>query len=296
MPQYFKDISQDLQSVRPFKLYKSWTFDTSSYNICASPVINFYNGPANYNINLYNSDTSGSQSGSVWYSVNQLYYRLSESGSAACYDLLTSRSFSVSSSVVVVSIPRTKFGEGISEKSVQFYMTGAISIPYASAGNLSPDILVHDDGYGNLYDGRNLIISNSIGNVVYPHGLIIFTDSQYYNYMYTASFLSSSLIKSTLQYTSYYTAYEHEYICLAKSYEFNVTSNPTVFYIGNDNKQHFKFENVLDSSGSQIVFRPFVTGVGLYDSSGNLVAAAKFAKPIRMENDMDSVFIVRFDT
>ena len=99
-----------------------------------------------------------------------------------------------------------------------------------------------------------------------------------------------------MNYTSYYTSYQHEYICDVKSYEFNNTSNPTAFTYNSDGKTKiFKFSNVLDASGSQVQFKPLVTGITLCDDTGTALVAAKFAKPIRMENDMDTVFIVKYD-
>jgi len=297
--QFYKQITSDLQSIRPFRLYKSWEFTTSSYDCTSNNVsayIKFYNAPSNYNINLYDAASSGSQSGSVWYSINNLYYRDNNVCLAAYYNLFTTHSFTTNSNAVVVSIPQSKFGESVSEKSVQFKLSSQVNIPYLSNGNTSDSIQLIDDGDGNLMDILNTYYTGTIGNVAYTHGLLIFTDQEYYNYITSSMFTDFSKTMSTLTYTSYYTAYEHEYICTCKSDEFNSTKNPTAYKIGPNGIPIFNFYETYDSSGSQFIFKPFVTGVGLYDESGQLVCTSKFAKPIKIENNSDMVFIVKFDT
>ena len=42
-------------------------------------------------------------------------------------------------------------------------------------------------------------------------------------------------------------------------------------------------------------FRPYATTIGLYDDAEQLVAYAKFASPIKIEKEFDSIFIVKFD-
>ena len=50
----------------------------------------------------------------------------------------------------------------------------------------------------------------------------------------------------------------------------------------------------VDPTGSYLT--PFITTIGLYDDSGDIVAIAKLPKPIKNLPDYDMNFIVRFDT
>ena len=101
-----------------------------------------------------------------------------------------------------------------------------------------------------------------------------------------------------LSFTSYYSINEHKYLCVVNRGEFNKSSNPTLYDISGSAYTELI---QVDSSGSNITtridenFHTFTTGIGLYDDSLQLVAYAKFANPIRIEKDLDSVFIVKFD-
>ena len=101
-----------------------------------------------------------------------------------------------------------------------------------------------------------------------------------------------------LSFTSYYTIKEHKYICVVNRGEFNNTQNPSLYDISGSVKSEII---QIDSEGNNITtirdeyFHTFATGIGLYDDSLQLVAYAKFANPIKIEKNFDSVFIVKFD-
>jgi len=108
-----------------------------------------------------------------------------------------------------------------------------------------------------------------------------------------------SLVGGTsLSFTSYYTIKEHKYICVVNRGEFNNTQNPSLYDISGSVKSEII---QIDSEGNNITtirdeyFHTFATGIGLYDDSLQLVAYAKFANPIKIEKNFDSVFIVKFD-
>jgi hypothetical protein len=42
-------------------------------------------------------------------------------------------------------------------------------------------------------------------------------------------------------------------------------------------------------------FKPFVTDIGLYSENNELLAHGKLAKPIKLSDDIETSFIVRFD-
>jgi len=102
-----------------------------------------------------------------------------------------------------------------------------------------------------------------------------------------------------IKFNSYYTAHEYKYMCVVKRGEFNRTLNPSLY---DSSGSQLTFPVVdYDTAGNQIIlnmdenFTPYATTIGLYDDANELVAYAKFARPIKVEKDFDSVFIVKFD-
>lgn len=77
------------------------------------------------------------------------------------------------------------------------------------------------------------------------------------------------------------------YFCRALNTEFNYSSNPTF----TDDNQRIRV-----TSGSNILqTRTYITTIGLYDASDNLVAAAKVNKPVMKSPDTEAVFRIRLD-
>lgn len=144
--------------------------------------------------------------------------------------------------------------------------------------------------------------TNAVGNVFYEHGIIVVSDprakygtaeyktfnDRLYNYI-SAVTQSSYITDFSLEYNSTLTLYEYEFICKLKEDEFNFTSNPTIRIDNNPNSEIPK-----DFVGNSH-FSPYVTMVGLYTDSGELVAVGKLGTPIKKRDDVDLNLIVRFD-
>ena len=297
----YGSLTEDLQSIRPFKIYKTWNLGATDYVIInpTSGSISIYDAKANFNLDNYNEHSIGVLSGSVWYSIRALFYgRMTSSDSGtlsapdggttfpAYYDEFRIRN--LSGSALVFSIPQSKFGEGIQLLTFNF---------------VSSSYNIVDDGAGDLFDLNaspgipiNLMnTTSSIGNISYDKGLVIITSQSYYSSLSQSMLVNTSSIASAFNYTSYYTSHECEYICPVKSYQFNGTLNPTAYTTDANGIKVFRFADIFDPSGSLVDFKPLATGIALYDNTDRAVVVAKFAKPIRIENDLDSIFIVRFD-
>jgi hypothetical protein len=97
---------------------------------------------------------------------------------------------------------------------------------------------------------------------------------------YTGSFSLSFKNEHILQ--------ENEVRCLVNESDFNLTYNPTIVtgsYISG---------NVRDfATGSD--FHPYTTQIGLYNDNNELLAIAKFGKPILISPDTDMTFVVKYD-
>ena len=111
---------------------------------------------------------------------------------------------------------------------------------------------------------------------------------------YTGSF--------TLSFKNEHIIYENEVRCLVKESDYNLSYNPTLLsgsYISGSVKD-FATGSLLPSgsvSGSTSgYFRPYATAIGLYNDNNELLAVAKFGKPILMSPYTDMTFVVRYDT
>jgi hypothetical protein len=93
-------------------------------------------------------------------------------------------------------------------------------------------------------------------------------------------------INAVLGFKNEYIIYENEVRCKIGENEFNMSHNPTL---------------TSDTSGSlkpfatSSDFAPYVTTVGLYNSSNELLAVAKLAKPLPLSATADTTIVVRYD-
>ena len=90
----------------------------------------------------------------------------------------------------------------------------------------------------------------------------------------------------TCSFSSSYTLYETQYKCTIGADEFNYSNNPSI--ISGSEGELYDF-----ATGS--FFAPYVTTVGLYDESYNLLAVAKLAKPLLTSRTTDTTILINFD-
>lgn len=82
------------------------------------------------------------------------------------------------------------------------------------------------------------------------------------------------------------TVYQQQIRCHVSENEFNYTQNPTSTTGSNGDVRDFV-------TGSD--FNPYVTTVGLYNESNELLVVGKLAQPFRMPSNTDVNFIIRYD-
>ena len=83
---------------------------------------------------------------------------------------------------------------------------------------------------------------------------------------------------------------ENEYQCTMTEDEFEFTRNTSIRKIPfSDSEDIANF-----ATGSN--FKPYVTTIGLYDNSGNLLVVGKLGQPIKASSETDTTFVIRFDT
>lgn len=191
-----------------------------------------------------------------------------------------SRKMSPQGTGVIYSIPQKLFGTHIEPKTIQLVRQGTT---------------LTDDGEGNIYHN-----TTHVGNVIYSHGMIIITDA---NYIFED--IDSLTFKSNVP------IYTRTYSLKISDYEFNNTLNPTA-QSGNSVLVVDEFGNEVASnhpSASRFVrpsgkyapnitgseFQPYITAVGLYNDSNELIAVGKLSQPLPKPADTELTIQVKLD-
>ena len=92
------------------------------------------------------------------------------------------------------------------------------------------------------------------------------------------------------QFKNTHLIFENEFQCTVEEDDFNFTLNPTA----RKYKSIERGELANFATGSN--FKPYVTTIGLYNEEGELLVIGKLAQPVRMSDETDTTFVVRFDT
>lgn len=159
------------------------------------------------------------------------------------------------------------------------------------------DFNLKDDGEGNIYiEGSNPV--EYVGDIVYPHGVIVITDPRVTRTL-------TDKIPDSISWRSNHPVFTQNYHCHVSDFEFNSTQNPTALsssiktlYDNNGDvfKTCGKYNNgelLPNLTGSE--FKPYITTVGLYTESNELVAVAKLTRPIPKPNNTEMTIIVQLD-
>jgi hypothetical protein len=313
----FKSFITSDVIVSPFEVNKSFTFRGNE--LTASNVeIDRYIG-RNITASLW---TSGSYPTGqintqdeilVYRSIRELYYSnylLGDDGSPAA-----TASFNVDGTITGAAYTPNYYNYLSSTLPANRYfptgsddIIGVISIPsnlygeYIKPGTLTLSnnlFILNDDGEGNVVTG-----SYKVGDIIYEHGMIILTSdgvpkldgygfatygtSSYgiSDVAFITDFITGSNV--TCSFSSSFNIYETQYKCTIRENEFNFSQNPTLVS-GSSNS------GVLYGFATGSYFSPYVTTVGLYDNSYNLLAVAKLAQPLPTSAVTDTTILINLD-
>lgn len=111
-----------------------------------------------------------------------------------------------------------------------------------------------------------------VGDVIYTHGQIIFTNEFF-------RFLMSNWDAESYEWESNKPVFTKHVTCKVRDIDFNRTYNPTAT------------EELQNAEG----FTPYVSTVGLYNTKGDLLAVAKLSKPIKKALDTEMTFDLQID-
>ena len=205
------------------------------------------------------------------------------------FDGVLKVSSSVTSSLKPQTQNRANLYIGSKGEESQNDGNGSDSIFKYYMGNLSC-INIWEEAY-NQTEVKNISESlNSapyIGNIFYQNGLATITHPKYH------SILSGSTGNGTisqLKFQGTHQMYEHEYQCTVDEHEFNQTLNISTREIKSNN--NYNLAGFTTSS----YFKPYVTTIGLYNEEGDCLVVGKLGQPIKMSNETDTTFIIRWDT
>lgn len=184
-------------------------------------------------------------------------------------------------------------------------LEGSMTDPCRSDVHNNADVMLGGDGvnvwpfmYGKIYsythynrglsnNDVNIIYgnyrnSNRVGNVIYDHGQIIASRTQFKTVfnpescsLYNVSFESTKTIK------------ELEVCCTVTDADCNVTQNPSA---RNHSADWF---GSLQAFVTHSNFRPFITTVGVYNDQGQLLMVGKPAQPIPKIPGLDMTFVLK---
>ena len=125
-----------------------------------------------------------------------------------------------------------------------------------------------------------------VGNVFYKNGFATITHPKYINALSDpgVGFINH------LEFRGSHLIYENEYQCTIKENEFNNTTNISARKIKSINEEE------MAGFQTSSAFKPYVTTIGLYNDNNELLIVGKLASPIKMSNETDTTFVVRWDT
>ena len=131
-----------------------------------------------------------------------------------------------------------------------------------------------------------------IGNIFYKSGLATITHPNYTLPLSGTAGTNATAPNgiNTLQFQGTHLIYEHEYQCTVQEHEFNLTTNSTA--LKNNVTDPYELDPVTTGS----FWKPYVTTIGLFNEDNELLVVGKLAQPIRMSDETDTTFIVRYDT
>jgi len=152
--------------------------------------------------------------------------------------------------------------------------------------------------------------SINVGNVVYEHGMVIFTGGprnvgtgetgSYGNVEYGAGKYGGRTVgyadvdnfafttNITASFSSSFTIYETQYKCTLAEDEFNYSLNPTTISGSSNDGTVYNF---VTSS----YFSPYISTVGMYNNNNELVAVGKLAQPLPTSRTTDTTILVNID-
>jgi hypothetical protein len=333
----FKKLNKADVTTVPYAANKQWSF--SYTNIPNDDYIFYYEGlNTSFKSTSDYQTTNGQYASSIYAEINHLFYQSYTSSlntgslmfnvdtyTSASQQRPTASYFNYNTNPLLIKQFPTGSNETIAVLSINQDIYGSKILPnsFQISSSLN-NILIKDDGNGNLYDiaqaqnqyvDLNYITLNYIntgslvgtgiefiGNIFYAHGLVVITNqsSKFQNIFAPPVGIP---IPKFISFQNEHIIYENEVRCIVKESDYNLTYNPTILqYKGQyitSGSDGYTLTGSLDSTVKDFAtgsaFQPYVTTIGLYNDDNDLLMVAKLGKPIVLSSDTDMTFIVKYD-
>lgn len=304
----YKQISPQDTFVTTYVSHKQWEISGSEYSNYGIS----YAEIDRYDENTYYLDESDKFNGSykplIFKSLNHLYYRsFNTTGSLDSEIGIVSSSYEhylqtsliepnirhIDNKILLISIPRHIVGTGIrpgefrmelpegitNDLYVDFgYLLVGYFAEFLNGLNIDSDA-VFDSTEGTLVVKTIYGDYIRVGDVNYLHGIITITHPGLIEAYLTKDIKPALSFRSTKEIHSLNTH------CTVLAEELNSTLNPTVKVSGSLGK--IKPDFLIPE------FTPYITTVGLYNSSNELIAVGKMSQPVPKSDQTDMVFVVK---
>ena len=329
----FRDIDRKNVSIKRFETNKTFTLTNNDSGSGLFAVRAVSKSLYNYDSgsDIITTITSGSITTNyyalpTWHTINKMYYKdASNPVGVFGNSNTTSTKRELHTSASVFSIPKDLFGERIKPGTFELSDTSrgtTFDIRDDGDGNL------YDFAFSSSFSayksssftqGQGLLSNNSgsqVGNIFYEHGIAVINNTGSYG---DVGFGTGYDIK----YKATHRHYEHLYEVMVPANNFNTSMNvsitkdysgsitldsktkrPDLFFPPGDNPSgegtgsFNTFYNATDTQLSFVTssdFYPYVSTIGLYDDKNNLLVVGKLAHPIKLSDELDTTFVIRFD-
>jgi hypothetical protein len=277
----WKKLNQQDVYVTSYTAKKSWSASSGSLDTYGIQVLQA-NSSSTATFYLSDENTySGSDVGDgqypslVYRSLSHLYFKNHNTSSgllevSSSYEnflesSLATGSRALGNNAMVYSIPRSKYGNRVEPGTFRF------------GEESHPALELYDDGEGVIR--ASSITGSQVGTIIYSHGQAIITETVQEGY-YRVNPQQDVSWKSNVD------IYTYNYTVRLSDYEYNFTQNPTAL-TGSDNSLR---DNITGS-----YFQPYITTVGLYNDSNELIAVAKLSKPLPKSKNTETTIQVKLD-
>jgi hypothetical protein len=270
-----KAITADNYIVRPFVTHKAQVYQVNylnggnpsqiSIDLATAPPV-----PYSWQSGSEPINPSGVPQRTLFASIQNLFYSSHSFWNAGS---TFTKGFTPSGSAYVISLAQPSYGESIQRGS--FTVLG---------GNST--VLLYDNGDGQIVSTANT--GSVVGNIFYSLGIAVIKNAGagLITSVLGMNLASGSIVNVNFNATQ--TIYEHQIMCTIDAGEFNYTSNPSMV------STTMSGQTVISQFGSGSL-TPYMTTVGIYNSQQELLAIAKFPRPIKRAVDGTQTVIIRFD-
>tara|TARA_R100000664_G_C2756798_1_gene144778 strand:- start:2671 stop:3666 length:996 start_codon:yes stop_codon:yes gene_type:complete len=329
----FRDIDRKNVSIKRFETNKTFTLthnDSGSglfaVRAVSKSLYNYDSGSDIITTITSGSITTNYYALPTWHTINKMYYKDASNPIGVFGNSnTTSTKRELHTSASVFSIPKDLFGERIKPGTFELSDTSrgtTFDIRDDGDGNL------YDFAFSSSFSayksssftlGQGVLSNNSgsqVGNIFYEHGIAVINNTGSYG---DVGFGTGYDIK----YKATHRHYEYLYEVMIPANNFNTSMNvsitkgysgsitldsktqrPDLFFPPGDNPSgegtgsFNTFYNATDTQLSFVTssdFYPYVSTIGLYDDKDNLLVVGKLAHPIKLSDELDTTFVIRFD-